>query len=58
MKATNKMVLRILSKPENERFARTACAAFLLELDPTLKAGEYRQMTHIEVENSLVKLPL
>ena len=37
MKATNKMVLRILSKPENERFARTACAAFLLELDPTLE---------------------
>lgn len=34
------------------------CSIGLLELDPALKAGEYRQMTPNEVENSLVKLPL
>ena len=34
------------------------CSIGLLELDESLKAGEFRPMTPIEVENSLVKLPL
>ena len=34
------------------------CSVGLLELDDTLKPGEFRPMTAIEVENSLVKLPL
>ena len=34
------------------------CGIGLLELDESLKAGEFRPMTPIEVENSLVKLPL
>ena len=34
------------------------CSVGLLELDPNLKEGEFRSMTPIEVENSLVKLPL
>ena len=55
MKATNKMVLRILSKPENERFARTACAAFLLELDPTLEEmSEIKTAISEAVTNSVI----
>ena len=34
------------------------CSIGLLELDVTLGPGEFRPMTPIEVENSLVKLPL
>ena len=34
------------------------CSIGLLELDVTLAPGEFRPMTPIEVENSLVKLPL
>ena len=34
------------------------CSIGLLELDETLGPGEFRPMTPIEVENSLVKLPL
>lgn len=34
------------------------CSIGLLELDESLMAGEFRPMTPIEVENSLVKLPL
>ena len=37
MRTNNKMRLEIPSKSENERFARTVCAAFILELDPTLE---------------------
>lgn len=33
----NKMELKIPSHSENERFARTVCAAFLLECDPTVE---------------------
>lgn len=33
----NKMELKIPSRSENERFARTVCAAFVLELDPTVE---------------------
>ncbi len=34
---TNTMRMEIPSRSENERFARTVCAAFLLELDPTIE---------------------
>ena len=34
------------------------CSVGLLELDEALQPGEFRPMTSIEVENSLVKLPL
>lgn len=34
---TNTMKIEIPSRSENERFARTVCAAFLLELDPTVE---------------------
>lgn len=55
MKATNKMVLKFLSKPENERFARTACAAFLLELDPTLEEmSEIKTAISEAVTNSVI----
>ena len=55
MKATNKMVLKFLSKPENERFARTECAAFLLELDPTLEEmSEIKTAISEAVTNSVI----
>ncbi len=55
MKATNKMMLKILSKPENERFARTVCAAFLLELDPTLEEmSEIKTAISEAVTNSVI----
>ncbi len=40
---TNTMKIEIPSRSENERFARTVCAAFLLELDPTIE-----EMTEIK----------
>ncbi len=33
----NTMYLKIPSRSENERFARTVCAAFVLSLDPTVE---------------------
>ena len=33
----NKMRLEFLSRSDNERFARTVAAAFMLELDPTVE---------------------
>ena len=33
----NTMLLKIPSFSENEKFARTVCAAFLIEIDPTIE---------------------
>ncbi len=52
---TNKMKLIIPSKSENERFARTVCAAFLLELDPTLEElSEIKTAISEAVTNAII----
>lgn len=50
-----KRMLAACGKPVTELHR---CSIGLLELDDALSAGEYRAMTPIEVEKSLVKLPL
>ena len=37
---SNIMDIKFPNKTENERFARTVAAAFVLELDPTVEAGD------------------
>lgn len=51
----NKMKLIIQSNSENERFARTVCAAFLLELDPTLEElSEIKTAISEAVTNAII----
>lgn len=51
----NKMKLIISSRSENERFARTVCAAFLLELDPTLEElSEIKTAVSEAVTNAII----
>ncbi len=51
----NKMKLIIPSNSANERFARTACAAFLLELDPTLEEiSEIKTAISEAVTNAII----
>lgn len=55
MKTTNTMMLKIPSRSENERFARTVCAAFLLELDPTLEEmSEIKTAISEAVTNAII----
>lgn len=51
----NKMNLKFDSKSENERFARSVCAAFLLELDPTLdELAEIKTAVSEAVTNAII----
>ena len=51
----NEMTLTIPSRSENERLARTACAAFLLELDPTVdEIDEIKTAVSEAVTNSII----
>ena len=51
----NKMKLEIEAKSENERFARTVCAAFVLELDPTIdEFDEIKTAISEAVTNSII----
>lgn len=55
MKSTNKMKLRFDSKSQNERFARSVCAAFVLELDPTLdELDEIKTAVSEAVTNAVI----
>ena len=55
MRTNNKMRLEIPSKSENERFARTVCAAFILELDPTLEEmSEIKTAISEAVTNAII----
>lgn len=55
VKMKNTMMLKIPSNSENERFARTVCAAFLLELDPTLEEmSEIKTAISEAVTNSII----
>jgi stage II sporulation protein AB (anti-sigma F factor) len=49
------MRLEIPSKSENERIARTVCAAFILELDPTLEEiSEIKTAISEAVTNAII----
>ncbi|MBQ3125067.1 MAG: anti-sigma F factor [Clostridia bacterium] len=51
----NTMLLKIPSKSENERFARTVCAAFLLEVDPTIEEmSEIKTAVSEAVTNAII----
>ncbi|MEE1351433.1 MAG: anti-sigma F factor [Clostridia bacterium] len=55
MNMKNEMSLVIPSRSENERFARTVCAAFLLELDPTVdEISEIKTAISEAVTNSII----
>ena len=55
MKTENKMMLKITSNSQNERFARTVCAAFLLELDPTIEEmSEIKTAISEAVTNAII----
>lgn len=55
MNNLNTMTLKIPSKSENERFARTVCAAFVLELDPTLEEiSEIKTAISEAVTNAII----
>ena len=55
MRTNNKMRLEIPSKSEKERFARTVCAAFILELDPTLEEmSEIKTAISEAVTNAII----
>lgn len=55
MNNKNRMTLKIPSKSENERFARTVCAAFLLDLDPTLEEiSEIKTAVSEAVTNAVI----
>ena len=52
---TDRMKLSFSSKPENERFARTVCAAFMLPLDPTVEEmDELKTAVSEAVTNSVI----
>ena len=51
----DKMSLTFTSMPENERFARTVCAAFILPLDPTVEEmDELKTAVSEAVTNSVI----
>lgn len=51
----NTMILKVPSRSENERFARSVCAAFLLELDPTLEEmSEIKTAVSEAVTNAII----
>ncbi len=51
----NTMLIKIPSRSENERFARTVCAAFLIELDPTLEEmSEIKTAVSEAVTNAII----
>ncbi len=51
----NTMFIKIPSRSENERFARTVCAAFLIELDPTLEEmSEIKTAVSEAVTNAII----
>lgn len=51
----NKMRISFTSMPENERFARTVCAAFVLPLDPTVEEmDELKTAVSEAVTNSVI----
>lgn len=51
----NRMKLEFLSRSENERFARMAAAAFLLELDPTVEElSEIKTAVSEAVTNAII----
>ena len=51
----NTMLIKIPSRSENERFARTVCAAFLIELDPTLEEmSEIKTAVSEAVTNAVI----
>ena len=51
----DRMKMTITSKPENERFARTVCAAFMLPLDPTVEEmDELKTAVSEAVTNSVI----
>lgn len=51
----NTMYLKIPSRSENERFARTVCTAFILELDPTIEeVSEVKTAISEAVTNSII----
>ena len=51
----NKMELMFLSHSDNERFARTVAAAFILELDPTLEQmAEVKTAVSEAVTNAII----
>jgi stage II sporulation protein AB (anti-sigma F factor) len=51
----NKMKLEFMNKSDNERFARTVAAAFLLELDPTIEQlSEVKTAVSEAVTNAII----
>lgn len=55
MKVINEMHLRFLSKSSNESFARSAVAAFVLELDPTItELADIKTAVSEAVTNAIV----
>ena len=51
----NKMSLKFISLSENERFARSVCAAFVLGLDPTLEeVSEIKTAISEAVTNAII----
>lgn len=55
MKTVNEMHLKFLSKSTNEGFARSAVAAFILELDPTIaELADIKTAVSEAVTNSIV----
>lgn len=55
MKSKNEMTLTFSSRSENERFARTVCAAFLIESDPTLEeVSEIKTAISEAVTNAVI----
>lgn len=51
----NKMKLEFLSRSDNERFARSVAASFLLELDPTLEQlSEIKTAISEAVTNAII----
>ena len=55
MKVINEMHLKFLSKSSNESFARSAVAAFVLELDPTItELADIKTAVSEAVTNAIV----
>ena len=55
MKVINEMHLRFLSKSSNESFARSAVAAFVLQLDPTItELADIKTAVSEAVTNAIV----
>lgn len=55
IKMKNYIKVEIPAKPENERLARTVCAAFVLDLDPTVEEmSEIKTAVSEAVTNSII----